>query len=102
MISIKLYIFASLKDALSEKNKIEIDLEQTEWSSDDELKIHLLNVLKKRWMIKHGQFGTRQPPDIPSSQTFMLAINEKYVNPNESIELMNKDEIALIPPITGG
>lgn len=101
MISIKLYIFASLRDILTEKPVIDVDLNHDNWPNDHELKRNLLDILKSRWL-------TRQAPksnlhlELPSTKTYMLAINEKYVIPNEPIILKTNDEIALIPPVTGG
>lgn len=101
MVSIKLYLFASLRDMLSEESVIDVDLDRDIWPNDDELKRGLLGILKSRW-------STRQSPkshpqlELPSTKIYMLAINEKYVTPNEPIILRTDDEIALIPPVTGG
>ncbi|XP_030380055.1 molybdopterin synthase sulfur carrier subunit [Scaptodrosophila lebanonensis] len=34
--------------------------------------------------------------------SLMLALNERYINLNEELSLCEGDEIAIIPPISGG
>lgn len=101
MVSIKLYVFASLRDLLSEEPVIDIDLKQSNWPNDQDLKRYLLGILKNRWIIRQTSKFHHQV-ELPPPNTYMLAINEKYVTPNEPISLRINDEIALIPPVTGG
>jgi len=45
-----------------------------------------------------GQFPTL----VPIFQSAVLAVNQQYIDPNLPIELKEGDEIAIIPPISGG
>lgn len=101
MVSTKLYVFASLRDLLSEESVIDIDLERNNWPNDEDLKRNLLDILKNRWLTRQTSKFHHQV-ELPPPKIYMLAINEKYVTPNEPISIRTNDEIALIPPVTGG
>jgi len=38
----------------------------------------------------------------PIRDSINLALNESYVNMNEELNLKENDEVAIIPPISGG
>jgi molybdopterin converting factor small subunit len=38
----------------------------------------------------------------PLSSCLMLALNETYIDLEETVNLKNADEIAVIPPLSGG
>lgn len=98
MFRVKVFLFASLRDKLEEP-VVQLLLEKSNWSSDDELKEYLLDKLKDRWLKKRA---SQIKLELPSSKTFMLAINEAYVTPKEPITINPIDVIALIPPVSGG
>lgn len=101
MISVKLYLFASLRDILSEGSIIEVALHKTCWSDGHELKQFLLDQLKSRWTRRHN-YDEGGQPTLPPASTLMLAINKSYITANKQIQLTSEDEIALIPPVSGG
>lgn len=96
---VKLLLFASLRDNLNEQSSIDITLDKKEWSGDEELKKLLLDVLKKRWFERNP---TTNSVNLPPARTLMLAVNEDYVSPYENLKLSAGDNIALIPPVSGG
>lgn len=98
VVAVKLFVFACLRDQLQVDRGMEVSIEENNWSSSNELKMHLLNLLQKI-----GSNSTEQKQhQIVNPKTIMLAINEKFVEPNEEISLSNEDIIALIPPVSGG
>lgn len=96
---VKLLLFASLRDNLKEESSIEITLDKKEWSGDEELKKILLNELKRRWAERNPKSTS---VELPPARTLMLAVNEDYVSPYENIKISPGDNIALIPPVSGG
>lgn len=46
------------------------------------------------------------PPQFPSLQqlhgTFVFSLNQEYLAPGEEVALKSGDEVAIIPPISGG
>lgn len=109
MVSIKLFVFASLKHLLSEQSEIKMTLNKNNWNSAEELKLFLLNHLMERWIGRQTVFigeGDRRlvgsDIQLPDSSTFMLAVNEQYVEDGTQINLPDNATIALIPPVSGG
>lgn len=96
---VKLLLFASLRDNLKEESSIDITLDKKEWSGDEELKKILLNELKRRWAERNPKSTS---VELPPARTLMLAVNEDYVSPYENIKISAGDNIALIPPVSGG
>lgn len=39
---------------------------------------------------------------MPISESFILALNEEYIHNMNNFSLKDKDEIAVIPPLSGG
>lgn len=39
---------------------------------------------------------------IPESVQYVIAINQTYVDSSSSVEIKDGDEIAIIPPVSGG
>lgn len=98
MVVVRLYIFASIREILSEQRERQISLDKTHWSCAKELQQHLLKILKEDWLVRQKDTNavlTNLPP-------IMLIINESYVDPNQAVQLSDQDTICLIPPITGG
>jgi len=80
--SLSIKLFASLRQAMnSDKIKIDIDNEIT--------------VLQMK-MILFETFPNLKKSNIP----FIVAVNHKYVTDSDVITI--NDEIALIPPVSGG
>ncbi|GEM_PF-1008848 len=40
--------------------------------------------------------------NIPRTAPYAIALNQNYVEPNSQTKLEPKDEIAIIPPVSGG
>lgn len=109
MVSIKLYLFASLRDLFSEESEIDMILEKTCWTNADELKLFLLNELKNKWIERQKVLKVANNDQIcnlelPRPATIMLTINEYYVDnsSHSQLNLSDKTIIALIPPVSGG
>jgi len=41
-------------------------------------------------------------PNVPSNNAFKIALNQTFVDSNSNIELKPNDELAIIPPVSGG
>lgn len=101
MVSVTLFMFASIKDILSPGvPEVVVRLERTEWSSCEELKKYLLDLMI-------DQFRRRHRPDdqlleLPSERTIWLSINDSYVHTDVPLVLAEGDRLGLIPPIVGG
>lgn len=97
---IRLLLFASLRDNLSEDSVVDLLLHQDHWTTSQELKIHLLEELRRRWIAKHG---SNDNIELPLPRTIMLAIDDEYIQDNVTdIVLRDNQELALIPPVSGG
>lgn len=72
------YLFGKLADVAGQK---ELEIETQKYSDD------VLNVLKKEW------------PAL-ASYSFLLSVNQEVVSENKT--LSSDDEIALLPPFSGG
>jgi molybdopterin converting factor subunit 1 len=79
-MQIKIHTFGIAKEICGANFELEIK----ENSTAEELK----NELKKQF------------PRLEKLSSFMLAVNEQYAESNQTIE--KTDEIALIPPVSGG
>lgn len=101
MVQINLLMFASLRDKFSEEDLVKITIDKTDWPNSSQLKDHLLSVLAGRWFLKYGQDQVEEFK-LPDQASLMLAINESYVDSSKSIQLSDGDNIALIPPVSGG
>lgn len=105
MVHIKLLTFASLRDRLSEEPVVSLSIETDVWRSSDDLKKFLLQKLHARWATRQRATGElNRTLELPPAKTFMLAINETQVSENntEQIVLQDCDQVALIPPVSGG
>lgn len=112
MVLIKLLIFASLRDTFGEQQEILLNIGRTNWNTAKLLKMHLLEELRSRWLQrKHDNSQTSSNHDGQSAKigapnfnqnSIMLAINEMFINPNETVNLQRDDVVALIPPVSGG
>lgn len=72
------YLFGKLVDVAGQK---ELTIESQKYSDD------LLDVLKKKW------------PAL-ASYSFLLSVNQEVISENRA--LSSDDEIALLPPFSGG
>lgn len=88
-VTIKLFVFAHLRDKLSVDGEIQITLPKAEWPSSDELKLELLRTLHLN--VDQGWHSS-----------IMLALNEEFLYPDTRVCLKAGDVIALIPPVSGG
>lgn len=102
MAPIKLLLFASLRDYFSEEREISIDSGTSYWANSNELKMYLLDNLRSRWLMRIREIDRKAQLSLPDPRTFMLVINESYVDTDEPISLSERDTLALIPPVTGG
>lgn len=104
MALVRLHVFAHLRDSFAEDSLIEIFLDKSSWTSDEELKLELLRILENRWQNRTSSTSASQAKPIQniSPKILMLAINEKYVEPGREISLNKGDDVALIPPVSGG
>jgi len=85
MISVKIILFASLRESLGDS---EFDLELSEGSSVSGL-VEALGVAKgQRWT------------ELLSGEKVLSAINHTMVDEQQLIQ--NGDEVAFFPPVTGG
>ena len=85
MISVKIILFASLRESLGDS---EFDLELSEGSSVSGL-VEALGVAKgQRWT------------ELLSGEKVLSAINHTMVDDQQLIQ--NGDEVAFFPPVTGG
>jgi molybdopterin converting factor subunit 1 len=88
--SVSIKLFASLRQAMN-SDEIKIDL-------DNEITVLLDNeitVLQMKMML-FEKFPNLEKSNIP----FYVAVNHKYVTDSDVIT--TNDEIALIPPVSGG
>eukprot|EP01132_Coremiostelium_polycephalum_P008564 gene8564-10534_t len=85
-IEIKCLVFAKLKELLGEKPEIIVKLPIHECTT--------LNLIK--------QLKLQFPHIIPVLDVCLIAINYDYVEKDKDIVISSKDEIALIPPVSGG
>lgn len=97
-ITIKLYVFAYLRDLFEVSRETDISLDKSEWISSDELKCKLLDIL---WKKRHNSIDPSCVSPV-SPDTIMLAVNEEFVDPGVEIKLIQNDVVALIPPVSGG
>ncbi|MBI1268742.1 MAG: hypothetical protein GC193_15105 [Cryomorphaceae bacterium] len=81
LMHIQLFCFGQVKEAIGANL---VDFECDEGDSVKALKMKLLNV--------YG--GLKEVPD------FRFAVNQEYVG--EDYELSENDEVAIIPPVSGG
>lgn len=98
MVVVTLFIFASIREILSEQRERQISLDKTYWSRAKELEHHLLDILKKDWLSR--QKDTKST--LPNLPTIILAINESFIESNQPVQLSDQDVICLIPPVSGG
>jgi len=99
MVEVRLFIFASLRETFSEETTTDIKLGERQWASCEELKVYLLDLLLERC---HRRYGPEHKIKLPATKSFMLAINECFVDPSEPVSLEPNDHIAMIPPVSGG
>lgn len=109
MVSIKILVFASLRDKFQEQRELALELEQTKWDSANELRAYLLGKLQARWLERnqynnHNDSLSKIRCSLPNVKpnTIMLAVNEDFIDPSVPINLYHNDRIALIPPVSGG
>lgn len=81
---IKIYYFGFLKEIL------QLEEEQIEWSQGDSQS--LLNYLRSR-----SDFWAE---NLSEQNIFRLAINKKIIY--QSAQIYPGDEVAILPPVTGG
>lgn len=48
------------------------------------------------------QLLQRHPALAPVMKSCVFAVNQEYVAPSEALPLNDKDEVAIIPPLSGG
>ncbi len=80
-MNIEIKLFGIAKE-IAKASSIDLDLEVP----------HTVEVLRKELMTRYPSFG-----DLRS---VMIAVNSEYAN--DDIELTASDEVALIPPVSGG
>jgi len=114
MVSIKLLIFADLREKFDEQTESQLELNHTHWESAAGLRSFILEQLTVNWFKRrqansvyvHGAANEEinDSPSVPivDPDSIMLAINEDFVSPNQVINLSQGDVVALIPPISGG
>ena len=85
MVQIKFLYFAKVKDITKVQNEV-IELHSTSITTAEILKYLLL----------------KYPSLETISKSIIFAHNEEYVEYSHAIELKEYDEIALIPPVSGG
>jgi molybdopterin converting factor subunit 1 len=81
-LKIKVKFFASYREAIG-KEEIEVDIEKNTDVNG------LLEVIKK----KHSEIGTL-------SETLIISVNKEYATFDTILK--NGDEVALLPPVSGG
>lgn len=101
MIGVKLDVTGSLRHMLSEDPVIDITLNRSDWSNDDELKKHLMDILIQRWSSKQNKSNPKELI-LPPLRTYMLAINDYFVNPNTPLTIASNDSISIIQQVAGG
>lgn len=103
-ITVKLFVFAGLRETLETKSEIVIQLPKSDWQSNEELKLFLLNFLKECWEYKRSQ-DCDQSTNIDrymDPNIYLLALNECYVDEARLLTIKEMDHIALIQPVNGG
>ncbi|EAL64879.1 molybdenum cofactor synthesis protein 2 small subunit [Dictyostelium discoideum AX4] len=81
----KILLFAKVKEVIG-KDSIFIDLPLDESTS--------FNLIRK---LKHIY------PQISSTlEVSLLAVNQEYISRDQDIKINSNDEIAIIPPVSGG
>ena len=89
-------------------------------SDQDNVSVTLLLFAKARELVGKSSVIIRLPSSVSTSaslvshilslypvlqrlgNTFVLSLNENYIDPEEEIVLRSGDELAVIPPISGG
>jgi len=84
-VKLKVLLFAAAREAVG-SNSIELDVPEGS-TTTDLLKTHLPAAF---------------PALAPVLETAALARNQEYCDVGEPVPLLSTDEIAIIPPISGG
>lgn len=101
MVSVKLLLFASLREAANGVKELAVELEQSCWRDAKHLKTVLLEHLNS--LLRDSPPNPSRPDlQLPDVDSLMLAINEQYVQDGSMITIRNQDILALIPPVCGG
>ncbi|EGC36926.1 hypothetical protein DICPUDRAFT_31066 [Dictyostelium purpureum] len=86
MDKFEILLFAKAKEVVGNKTSIVVELPKGKNTT-----LHLISQLK-----------TLHPEIIPILDISLLAVNQEYVERGRDIEINSKDEIAIIPPVSGG
>lgn len=84
VISVKILFFAKAREIVGTKTAfLELNSPKTTY-------LHLLNKITDQFSLKEIQ------------QSVILSLNEEYCKPEDDLILKPGDEIAVIPPLSGG
>ncbi|KAF2073967.1 hypothetical protein CYY_004712 [Polysphondylium violaceum] len=86
MTIIKCLLFAKVKEVINKGEYIEIELPDTECTTNN--------------LLKHINEQYPQVKDVLS--TCLLAINLEFLKRDEDRVIQSTDEVAIIPPVSGG
>lgn len=71
-----------------------------ELAGTDELTLNVVPKLRTSDLV--AQIEAKCPDLTILRRSFVLALNQDYVEHNQVLDLKNGDELAIIPPISGG